>query len=249
MISFAISDPISFLISLTIFFLQDCVCLVAPYPFRDEPLDEFNVTRDFHITGAGEVWYARPQLFSKCTLCPTGAMDNTRRHKEFSLVFFNTFEPLSLTPDSCMQQKSVPMLYARSRTVLPSLYVCPVENVLGRVPLIPCYLNGNTSNTIPYRYRGLYQRRRRRIQDPIVGPVAGSSRSTYGCGATEVRFHGRLLWQTLRPCGSSEFKNPEHREQPPTCVGVSRPLSGPPGLARNNIEDFVISGMLISEFT
>ena len=46
------------------------------------------------------------------------------------------------------------MLYERSRTVLPSLYVCPVENVLGRVPLIQCYLNGNTSNTIPYRYRG-----------------------------------------------------------------------------------------------
>ena len=53
-----------------------------------------------------------------------------------------------------MQQKSVPMLYERSRTVLRSLYVCPVENVLGRVPVIPCYLNGNTSNTIPHRYRG-----------------------------------------------------------------------------------------------
>ena len=71
------------------------------------------------ITGAGEVWYARPQLFFKCTLCPTGAMENTRRHKEFSLVFFNTFEPISLTPDSCMQQKGVPMLSAPD--YLPSL--------------------------------------------------------------------------------------------------------------------------------
>ena len=195
------------------------MCLVAPYPFRDEPLDEFNVTREFDVTGAGEVWYARPQLFFKCTLCPTGAMDNTRRHKEFSLVFFNTLEPISLTPDSCMQLKGVPMLYERSSTVLPSLYVCPVANVLERVPLIPCYLNGNTSNTIPYRYRGaipgLSQLRLLRIQDPIVGPVAGSSRSTYGCGATEEHIHGRLLWQTLRPCGSSEFKNPEHMERPP----------------------------------
>ena len=74
-------------------------------------------------------------------------MGNTRRHKEFSLVFFSTFEPISLTLDSCMQQKGVPMLYER----LPSLYVCPVENVLGRVPLIQCYLNGNTSNTVPHR--------------------------------------------------------------------------------------------------
>jgi len=128
-----------------------CAGLVAPYPFRNEPLDEFNVTSDFDITGAGDVWYATKQLFFKCTLCSTCEMGNTQRHKEFSLVFFSTFEPISLTPDSCMQQKGVPMLYERSCTVLPSLYVCPVENVLGCVQLIQCYLNGNTSNTIPHR--------------------------------------------------------------------------------------------------
>ena len=53
-----------------------------------------------------------------------------------TLVFFSTFEPISLTPDSYMQQKGVPKLYKRAATVLPSLYVCPVQNVLGRVPLI-----------------------------------------------------------------------------------------------------------------
>ena len=179
----------SCLIYLAFVFLQDCVCLVAPHPFRNEPLDESYVTRDFDTTRSGDVWYARQQLFFKCTLCSTGEMGNTRRHREFSLVFFSTFEPISLTPDICMQQKGVPMLYERSRTVLSSLYVCPVENVLGRVPLIPCYLNGNTSNTIPH-IEALSQLRRRRIQDPTVGPVAGSSRSTYGCGATEEHFHG-----------------------------------------------------------
>ena len=46
------------------------------------------------------------------------------------------------------------MLYKRAATVLQTLYVCPVENVLGRVQLIPYYLNGNTSNTIQYKYRG-----------------------------------------------------------------------------------------------
>ena len=119
------------MIYLTFFSLQDCVCLVAAHPFRNEPLDEFNVTRDFDICGAGDVWYARPQLFFKCTLCPTGEMGNTRRHKEFSLVFFSTFEPISLTPDSCMQQKGVPMLYKRSRTVLPSLTVSLSRTYLG----------------------------------------------------------------------------------------------------------------------
>ncbi len=121
--------------------MQDFVCLVAPYPFRVEPWDASNTTRDFDVTGtgAGDVWFARPQLFFRCTLCPTVAMGQTRKYKEFSLVFLSTFEPISLTPDSCMQQKGVPMLYERSATVLPSLYVCPVANVLGRVPLIPCY--------------------------------------------------------------------------------------------------------------
>ena len=162
------------------------MCLVAPFPFRSEPLDEFNVTRDFDITGAGEVWYARPQLFFRCTLCPTGAMGDSRTYKEFSLVFFNTFEPISLTPDSCMQQKGVPMLYERSRTVLPSLYVCPVENVLGRVPLIQCYLNGNTSNTIPYRYRGA-----------IPAEAAADSRPDSGTGSR--RFEINIwMWRNGR---------------------------------------------------
>ena len=95
--------------------------MVAPYPYRIEPLDEFNVTCDFDITGTGDVWYARPQLFFKCTLCPTGETDDPSKYKEYSLVFFSTFKPIGLTPDSCMQQKGVPMLYVRSATVLPSL--------------------------------------------------------------------------------------------------------------------------------
>ncbi len=33
------------------------------------------------------------------------------------------------------------------------MYVCPVENVLGCVHMIPCYLNGNSLNTIPHSFR------------------------------------------------------------------------------------------------
>ncbi len=54
------------------------------------------------------------------------------------------------------------------------------------------------------------QMRRWRIQDPTLRLVAGFSRSTYGCGATEEHFHGTWLWQTLWPCGSNELRNPEH---------------------------------------
>ncbi len=88
--------------------VQDCVCVVASYPFRIEPLEDYEPIGDLDVTGGGDVWYARPLLFFTCTVCPTGHMGDTTLHKDFSLVFFNTFEPISLTPESCMQRKGVP---------------------------------------------------------------------------------------------------------------------------------------------
>jgi hypothetical protein len=52
--------------------LQNCVCVVALYPFRIEPLEDFDPIGDLDVTGEGDVWYARPLLFFTCTLCPTG---------------------------------------------------------------------------------------------------------------------------------------------------------------------------------
>ena len=110
---------------------------MAPYPFRLEPLEDFDPLVDFDMTGGDDVWFARPQLFFTCSLRPTGRLQDKSSHREVSLVFFSTFEPISLTPDSFMQRSSIPMLYERAASQLPTLYVCPVENVLGRVPLIP----------------------------------------------------------------------------------------------------------------
>ncbi len=134
---------------------KDCVFLVAPYPFRVEPMEEFDHIADMDIAGpgGGDFWYARLLLFSNCTLCPTRRMAATNEHMAVSLVFFSTFEPISLTPDSCMQKKVVPMVYKRAATQVQTLYVCPVKNVLGSVPLIACYLNGNTMNSIQHKYR------------------------------------------------------------------------------------------------
>jgi hypothetical protein len=42
-------------------------------------------------------------------------------------------------------------------TPTPTLYMGQVSNVLGRVPLMPLFLLGNTSPTIPYELR-VYQR-------------------------------------------------------------------------------------------
>ncbi len=59
-----------------------------------------------------------------------------------------------LTPDSIMQRAGVPMLYdSASNPRLPCLYICPVANVLGRAPLIPCFIGGNSHPTIPHRFK------------------------------------------------------------------------------------------------
>ena len=75
-------------------------------------------------------------------------------HMEVTLVFFSTFEPINLTPDSVLQREHVPMLYDSASTdSLPSLYICHVRNVLGRVPLMPCFVGGNSNPTIPHSFR------------------------------------------------------------------------------------------------
>ncbi len=54
---------------------QDCVVLRVPYPNNPYPVESFNVKTDFGLQEDGLVWYARPQLFFNCTLCPTGAKE------------------------------------------------------------------------------------------------------------------------------------------------------------------------------
>ncbi len=84
---------------------QDCVVVLVPFPNNPNPVELFNVKTDFDLTGDGLVWYARPQLLFNCTLCLNGlkATMHSGSHKEVSLVYFSTFEPIDLTPDSIMQ--------------------------------------------------------------------------------------------------------------------------------------------------
>jgi hypothetical protein len=117
------------------------VVILAPYQNNPNPVESFNIKTDFDIQGNGLVWYARPQLFFNCTLCPTGAKGCSDSHKEVSLVYFSTFEPIKLTPGSVMQRAGVPMLYdSASNPRLPCLYICPVTNVLGLAPLATAIL-------------------------------------------------------------------------------------------------------------
>jgi hypothetical protein len=49
-----------------------------------------------------------------------------------------------------MESKGIHRVYEPSP--VPTLYVGKVEDLLGRVPLIPCFLDGNATSTIPHKY-------------------------------------------------------------------------------------------------
>jgi hypothetical protein len=68
------------------------------------------------------------------------------------LVFFSTFEELKLPVRSPMDDATI-KLYELSPT--PILFVAPYNNVLGRVPLFPLFLDGNATPTIPHHLRHL----------------------------------------------------------------------------------------------
>ncbi len=66
----------------------------------------------------------------------------------YTLVFFSTFEALQLSIKGPMDEAGVVKLYEPSPT--PCLYVADVQNMMGRVPLMPLFLAGNSTPTIPH---------------------------------------------------------------------------------------------------
>ncbi len=98
--------------------------LLAPYPNNLNPVESFNFKTDFDLKGDGLVWYARPQPCFNCTLCPTGTKEPgySASHKEVSLVYFSTFEPIDLTPDNIMQQVECSCSMTR-----PATTACPAS--------------------------------------------------------------------------------------------------------------------------
>jgi hypothetical protein len=68
----------------------------------------------------------------------------------YLLVFFSTFDELTLPIQGPMEDAGVVKLYEPSQTIF--LYVAPAENMVGRIPLMPCFLDGNATPTIPHKY-------------------------------------------------------------------------------------------------
>ena len=69
-------------------------------------------------------------------------------------MFFSTFEELKL-PATGPMDRATTKLYEPSST--PILYVAPCELMLGRVPLFPCFLQGNTTHKLRHLKASAFQ--------------------------------------------------------------------------------------------
>jgi hypothetical protein len=116
--------------------------VVPPYPFCIE--------EDRHDVPMEDCCYARPQLFLICVLrSKDGRLPKNRTYKTgpddivYTLVFFSTFEELKLPIKGPMEDAGRIKLYEPSPT--HCFYVANVQNMVGRVPLMPLFLAGNSS--------------------------------------------------------------------------------------------------------
>jgi hypothetical protein len=78
------------------------------------------------------------------------------RHKtgpddlRYDLVFFSTFKELTFPIKGPMEDAGVVKLYEPSLTLC--LFVALAANLVGRIPLMPCFLDCNKTPTIPHKY-------------------------------------------------------------------------------------------------
>ena len=90
--------------------MQDTVLIVPPYPYCIE--------EDRHAVDLEDCWTARPQLFFSCNLRPkdrrmpkTGSFKTGPDNLRYDLVFFSTFEELTLPIKGPMEDAGVVKLY------------------------------------------------------------------------------------------------------------------------------------------
>jgi hypothetical protein len=83
------------------------------------------------------------RIHSHYRLCPDDI--------QYNMDFFSTFEELKLPISGPMERAGVTKLYEPSPT--PCLYVAPASCMVGRVPLIPLFLAGNSTPTIPHKFK------------------------------------------------------------------------------------------------
>ena len=165
---------------------------IPPHPHYIGPRDE-----DYDVAAAiadpDSMWIVRPQLFFSCTLRPLTAKvdryNNSPDDIPLDLIFFSAFEDLRLPFTGTMESYGIRKLYEPSP--VPTLYIGKVEDILGRVPLFPCFLDGSTTSTIPNKYAA--RQKRDFAFGCADGPGQGSRRGSH---VYEVN---TWLWNFGRP--------------------------------------------------
>jgi hypothetical protein len=92
------------------------------------------------------------------------------------------------------------MLYdTASNPRLPCLYICPAATVLGRAPIIPCFIDGNTHPTILYKFKN----------SRILGTVSADTQPDRGNGS---RLYQVNLWLSRYRQGQPQTMSIEEAE-------------------------------------
>ena len=166
--------------------------LVAPQPYNPSPAESFDFRADIDLSCNCLLWYARPQLFFQSTVCPTGSLQTPSKHKELALVFFSTFEPITLTPGAVTNATECPC-----STILPAVLTSPACTFAWRgTSWAGCHsrhasCEGTGLQSCP---TALETARELWLTAGMeLATAAGFMRSTFGCGVTAGDSHAGLL--------------------------------------------------------
>lgn len=157
--------------------------VIPPFPYHTHP-DEFDTTEDWD-----DAWFACPELFFRCTVRPIGASEEGIEDFQLDLMFYRQFEKFNhpLTPDHPLQRAGMEMVY--DAFPIPLLYVDHIDKALCRAPLMPCFINGNETPTIPQSFA----KQQRRC---FPHGQADKSKKNHGSKVFEVN---HFIWNYPRP--------------------------------------------------
>ena len=175
---------ISLYLYIQLWCVQDTILVVPPYPYCIEKVSQDVLLED--------CWYARLQLLFTCYLRPTGERPPKNASYKccpddlsYHMVFFSTFEELKLPISGLMESAGVTKLYEPFPT--PCLYVAPAAWMVSRVQLIPLFLAGNSTPTIPHQYS-----QHKRTGFPVGSCDTAAGDGLHGSNVYEVN---QWLWQ------------------------------------------------------
>ena len=127
--------------------------MIPPFPYWCGDPEDFDP-----VENEQDILFGRPEQLGQITLRPIGATEADDADFEVPIVFFSAFERVNLTPDIPMQRiLDIQKLYEPGPwlSLDPIMHVGLLRNVLGRASLVPPFLRGNSTSTIPHGMRNL----------------------------------------------------------------------------------------------